>query len=45
MNSDFLDLLKLLEKWKVDYAIIGGYAVMEYFEPRGTNYSLEIVMF
>jgi len=37
MNSDFVDLLKLLGKWKVDYAIIGGYAVMEYSEPRATK--------
>ena len=37
MNSDFVDLLRLLEKWKVDYAIIGGYAVMEYSEPRATK--------
>lgn len=37
MNSDFVDLLRLLEKWNVDYAIIGGYAVMEYSEPRATK--------
>lgn len=37
MNSDFVDLLKLLEKWKVEYVIIGGYAVMEYSEPRATK--------
>ena len=37
MNSDFVDLLKLLGKWKVQYVIIGGYAVMEYTEPRATK--------
>lgn len=37
MNSDFLELLKLLGSWNVDYVIIGGYAVMEYSEPRATK--------
>ena len=37
MNSDFVDLLKLLEKHRVDYVVIGGYAVMEYSEPRATK--------
>lgn len=37
MNSDFKDLLQLLEKSKVKYLLIGGYAVMHYSEPRYTK--------
>jgi len=37
MNSDFVDLLKLLESFEVEYVIVGGYAVMEYTEPRSTK--------
>ncbi len=35
--QDFLDLLRVLEKHKVKYAIIGGYAVGIYAEPRYTK--------
>ena len=38
MNSDFVDFLKLPEKYRVQYVVIGGYAVMEYSEPRATKY-------
>ena len=35
---DFLELLRVLEKHKVSYAVIGGYAVGMYAEPdRGSE--------
>jgi hypothetical protein len=37
MNSDFKDLLKILNDYKVHYLVIGGYAVMAYTEPRYTK--------
>lgn len=37
MNSDFKDLLLILEKFRVKHLIIGGYAVMNYSEPRYTK--------
>jgi hypothetical protein len=37
MNSDFKDLLKLFNTYKVRYLIVGGHAVMKYTEPRYTK--------
>ena len=37
VNSDFTDLLKLFSDKKVKYLIIGGYAVIQYAEPRYTK--------
>jgi hypothetical protein len=37
MNSDFKDLLKVLNDYKVHYLVVGGYAVMTYTEPRYTK--------
>ena len=37
MNSDFKDLLALLNKYQARYVVIGGYAVMLYTEPRYTK--------
>ena len=37
VNSDFSDLLKLFNDKKVRYLIIGGYAVVQYAEPRYTK--------
>jgi len=37
MNSDFKDLLVLLNQSGVRYLIVGGYAVMLYTEPRYTK--------
>lgn len=37
MNSDFKDLLRSLNAEEVEYLIIGGYALMEYAEPRFTK--------
>lgn len=37
MNSDFKDLLRSLNAEGVEYLIIGGYALMEYAEPRFTK--------
>lgn len=37
MNSDFNELLKAFNENHVKYLIIGGYAVMEYAEPRFTK--------
>jgi len=37
MNSDFCDLLRLLNAAKVKYLIIGGYAVSYFSEPRYTK--------
>ena len=36
-SHDFKELLSVLEKHKVRYLIIGGYAVMKYTEPRWTK--------
>jgi len=37
VNSDFTDLLKLFSDNNVRYLIIGGYAVIQYAEPRYTK--------
>lgn len=37
LNSDFKELLRLLESYQVKYLVIGGYAVMKYAEPRYTK--------
>ena len=37
VNSDFSDLLNLFNTNQVKYLIIGGYAVVQYAEPRYTN--------
>ena len=37
MNSDFKDLLALLNQFGVRYLVVGGYAVMLYTEPRYTK--------
>jgi uncharacterized nucleotidyltransferase DUF6036 len=37
MNSDFKDLLSLLDRFGVRYLVVGGYAVMLYTEPRYTK--------
>jgi hypothetical protein len=36
-SPDFKELLSLLEKHKVRYLVVGGYAVMKYTEPRFTR--------
>jgi hypothetical protein len=37
VNSDFTDLLKLFNANNVKYLVIGGYAVIQYGEPRFTK--------
>lgn len=37
VNSDFSDLLKILNANGVKYLVIGGYAVIQYAEPRFTS--------
>jgi hypothetical protein len=37
LNSDFSELLNLLNAAPVRYLVVGGYAVMEYTEPRYTK--------
>ncbi len=37
VNSDFSDLLKLFNEYGVRYLVIGGYAVIQYAEPRYTK--------
>ncbi|CAN5238485.1 nucleotidyl transferase AbiEii/AbiGii toxin family protein [soil metagenome] len=37
MNSDFKELLKIFGEQKVEYLIIGGYAVAKHAEPRYTK--------
>jgi hypothetical protein len=36
-SPDFKELLSILEKHKVRYLVVGGYAVMRYTEPRFTK--------
>ena len=36
VNSDFSDLLRLFNAGRVRYLVIGGYAVIQYAEPRFT---------
>jgi len=40
-SPDFKELLKIFEKYKIRYLVVGGYAVMKYSEPRFTK-DLEI---
>jgi len=37
VNSDFTDLLKIFNDNKVKYLVIGGYALIQYAEPRYTK--------
>ena len=37
MNQDFRDLLRAFNEEKVKYLIVGGYALIEYTEPRYTK--------
>jgi Nucleotidyl transferase of unknown function (DUF2204) len=37
VNSDFSDLLQIFKKYNVKYLVIGGYAVVQYAEPRFTK--------
>jgi len=37
VNSDFSDLLRLFNDYGVRYLVIGGYAVIQYAEPRYTK--------
>lgn len=37
VNSDFTDLLRIFNDNKVKYLVIGGYAVIQYAEPRYTK--------
>jgi len=37
LNSDFRELLNLLNQAQVRYLVVGGYAVMEHTEPRYTK--------
>mgnify|MGYP000389073544 CR=1 FL=1 len=37
VNSDFTELLKLFNANKVKYLVIGGYAIVQYAEPRYTK--------
>ena len=36
-SPDFRELLKIFEKHKIRYLVVGGYAVMKYSEPRFTK--------
>lgn len=36
-SPDFKELLQLFEKHNVRYLVVGGYAVMQYSEPRFTK--------
>ena len=37
VNSDFSDLLRIFNDHNVRYLVIGGYAVVQYAEPRFTK--------
>ena len=37
MNSDFRELLTILNDCRVDYLVVGGYAFIHYAEPRYTK--------
>lgn len=37
LNSDFKELLRLLNRAQVKYLVVGGYAVIEHTEPRYTK--------
>lgn len=36
-SPDFKELLKIFEKYRIRYLVVGGYAVMKYSEPRFTK--------
>jgi len=36
-NPHYRELLQLLNEFKVEYLIVGGFAVMKYSEPRYTK--------
>ena len=36
-SPDYRELLQLLNEFKIDYLIVGGFAVMKYSEPRYTK--------
>jgi len=42
MNSDFRELLEILNRFQVDYLLVGGMAVIEYCEPRGKSGTVQI---
>ncbi len=37
MNSDFKDLLQIFAEEKVEYLVVGAYAVIHYTQPRYTK--------
>lgn len=37
MHSDYKDLLRALNEFGVEYLVVGGYAIIEYTEPRCTK--------
>jgi hypothetical protein len=37
MNSDFKDLLRIFAEERVEYLVVGGYAVIHYSQPRYTK--------
>lgn len=37
VNSDFKELLNIFNRYQVKYLVIGGYAVIQYTEPRYTK--------
>jgi len=39
VNSDFSDLLRIFNANSVKYLVIGGYALIQYTEPRFTKLS------
>ncbi len=43
VNSDFSDLLRIFNDHNVRYMVIGGYAVVQYTEPRFTK-DLDVLM-
>lgn len=43
MYPDYLELLQCLKDHKVEYLIIGGYAVSQYSEPRYTKDLADLV--
>lgn len=44
VEKDFEDFLKLLNKYKVKYCIIGGFAVVYHSRPRFTD-DMDILVF
>jgi hypothetical protein len=38
VNSEFGDLLRIFNVNRIKYPVIGGYAVVQYAEPRNTNH-------